>query len=126
MGSYFLSNALTLPREAARFASELKSTLYKAKAGIRSQLTGTMARERNDDLLEDPLRLENDSDPRRVTRPTDLMGRSLDDTEHRLASETKAPPVRIDVLGDILRPRLRIQLGDAVKHLPVRVVVLVN
>lgn len=61
-----------------------------------------------------------------MTRATNLMGRCLNDTEHRLARETEAPLVRINILRDVLRPWLGIQLCDAVKHLPVRVVVLVH
>lgn len=117
---------LTQRRSAFSFGAEEDAVECQDKYQIRSQLTGTMARERNGNLLEDPLGLENDSDPRCMTRATNLMGRCLNDTEHRLARETEAPLVRIDILRDVLWPWLGIQLCDAVKHLPVRVVVLIH
>lgn len=54
-----------------------------------------------EDLLKNPLWLKNNGDAGSMTRASDLMGGSLDDSEQRFAGETKAPPVGVDISWNV-------------------------
>ena len=81
---------------------------------------------RGQEKLKHPAGLPHEAEIRQIAGLTLLVSRCQHGHEGRLSVETHAPAVRRGVLGDVARPRLRVDLPEGLAKAPEQPVVLLQ